>query len=177
MTSGCHFLIQFKTSLTLTPRLFIHDLFIDLDLPSLSPQLLVFSFLYRDCFTHGKQARRIGSWLGMAFNSEPWKPSDTSWCKYSLCSCTYDLYPFGIFGSRDYTQYPKHLDANGYILSSTSTCGNFPNTRWLNLHGSSSRALYLTSGSSDSLQDLYPLQQYQGVIHRRSSSLRNLQMS
>ena len=53
----------------------------------------------------------------------------------------------------------------------------FPTQGGLNLHGSPSRALYLTSGSSDSLQDLYPLQQYQGVIHRRSSSLRNLQMS
>ena len=41
VNSGCHFLVQFKTSLALTPRLFIHDLFIDLDWPSLSPQLLV----------------------------------------------------------------------------------------------------------------------------------------
>ena len=63
-------------------HIFIYDLIIDPDWPLLFPQLSVFSFPYCDRFTHGKQARRIGSWLGMAFNSEPLKPSYTSWCKY-----------------------------------------------------------------------------------------------
>ena len=158
-------------------HIFIYDLIIDPDWLLLFPQLSVFSFPYCDRFTHGKQARRIGSWLGMAFTSKPWKPSYTSWCKYCWCFGSYDLDSFGIFGSRGYTQWPRHLDANGHIFSSTSTSGSFPYTRWLHLHGSSSCAFHLSSGSSDSLQDLRSLQQYQGVIHRRSSSLRNRQMS
>ena len=82
----CDFVLSFSRSVYdfayVGTSFIFYDLFIDPDWPLLPPQLSVFSFPYRDRFTHGKQARRIGSWLGMAFNSEPWKPSYTSWCKY-----------------------------------------------------------------------------------------------
>ena len=112
----------------------------------------------------------------MAFDFEPWKPSYTSWCKYYWSSCSYDLDPFGISRSNDYTQWPRQLDANGHIFSSTSACCTFSDTGWLNLHGSSSRAFLLTCGSPDSLQDLYSFKQHQGVIHWRDPDIGNLQM-
>ena len=57
---------------------FIYGFSIDLDWPLLFPQLLVFSTSFDDRFTHGEQARRNGSGLGMAFDFEPWNPIHTS---------------------------------------------------------------------------------------------------
>ena len=146
--------------------------------------VLIYSFSFwfsqfppTDRFTHGEQAWRNGGGLGMAFEFQPWNSIHTSWCQYYWSSCSHDLDSFGILGSNDYTQWPRHYDANGHILSSTSTCRTFPDTGLLNFQRSSSHAFLSTSGSPNSLQHLHSLQQHQGVIHWRDTDLGNFQMS
>ena len=65
------------TSPTFVPRLFMASPLI-LTGPYLFPQLLVSQLPSSDRFTHGEQARRNGSGLGMAFDFEPWNPIHTS---------------------------------------------------------------------------------------------------
>ena len=151
------------------------------------PSAFGFYQLYsRDRFTHGAQARRNRGGLGMAVDFEPWDFFYRSWYKARLPDCwveclwrfpSYNLDHLGIFGAKYCTQWPRHYITNGHIFSSNATWCTFPDTREFHLQCSPPRSLLITGGPSDPLQDLYSLQQNQGVIHWRDSNLGNLQMS
>ena len=172
--SCIHFFVHFMTSPT-----YLHRLFMASPLIPFGPYCsLSFWFShFRSVTVSPMENKRDASVAGLGWPSTSNRGNPVTHPDASTIEApAHTTDPFGISRSNDYTQWPRQLDANGHIFSSTSACCTFSDTGWLNLHGSSSRAFLLTCGSPDSLQDLYSFKQHQGVIHWRDPDIGNLQM-
>ena len=177
--SCSHLLVHFMTSLTLALRLFIYLWLVSLTLTdSYCP--LSFRFSHSLIVTVSPmENKRDASVAGLGWPSTPNRGSPVTHPGASTVEApahTTSTPSASLEAGATPTDPDTSTPMDTYSAPPQPAVP-FPDTRWLNLHGSSSRAFHITSGSSDSLQDFHSLQQYQGVIHRRSSSLRNLQMS
>ena len=151
------------------------------------PQLLGLHRAYScDRFTHGAQTWRHCGWLGLAFEFEPWNLFDQEWHRARLssfwvespcCSCSFDLDHLGTSGNKCYSQRPWDYVTIRYLLSPNSTWCTFPDRAKFYLQCLPTLSLLIPSGPSDPIQDLYPLQQHQGVIHWRDPNIRSFEMS
>ena len=151
------------------------------------PQLLGLHRAYScDRFTHGAQTWRHCGWLGLAFEFEPWNLFDQEWHRARLssfwvespcCSCSFDLDHLGTSGSKCYSQRPWDYVTIRYLLSPNSTWCTFPDRAKFYLQCLPTLSLLIPRGPSDPIQDLYPLQQHQGVIHWRDPNIRSFEMS
>ena len=130
-----------------------------------------------DGLTHGKQAWRKFSGIGMAGFFDSWDPLYNSCCKYYRCPSHHDVDSFDTWWTNDYTHRPSHWGNEWYIYSSSSTCSTFPDTRSFTFPRSPPLTILGKSSPPNPLQDLYTLQQHPGAFYWRDTNIGNLQMS